>query len=51
MDRIARLLFPTHNRTTRRKDMRTLGYAVCFTIFLCIVIGALLYILNIQNRI
>ena len=51
MNRLQRFLFGNYDRTVRRKNARTLGLALVFALFVCLLIGALLYLLNRQGRI
>jgi len=51
MNWLNRFLFGNFDRTVRRKNARTLGWALLFALVFCLLIGGLLYLLNRQGRI
>ena len=51
MNWLANLLFPKRDARVQRKELRTLGITLLLALLASGVIGALIYIVNMQKRI
>lgn len=51
MDWLGKVLFKEASRAVRRKNMRSLGLALLFALFVCLLVGGMLYMLNKRGRV
>jgi hypothetical protein len=51
MNWLAKLLFPKHDRSLQRKELRMLGITLLLAVLASGIIGVLIYIINLQKRI